>query len=134
MSAVNLRKLTEQFLEYMSGLYNASFDITDTEKLAQMIRARTDKVMMTAESCGVSICRHDRGSEIGDGRMDVDVSVTDIPENDGKIARCRNFGCTFSDDAAVEIPEKITVWKYVPETEADTGMMETEEENVQCPN
>ena len=116
LASIDIRNLTAQFLEYMSGIYNASFDITDAGRLSQMIQARTDKVIMTAESSGVKISRHERESELGDGRMDIDIVTTESPKLDGKVARCRGFGCSFRNDAVNEIPEKVSVWRCLPKT------------------
>ena len=113
--SVKMRELTDIFLEYMSGIYNASLDITDIQTLSQMIQARTDKVIMVAGSCGVDIVRHDRGSALGDGRMDIDTIVTHEPELDNHVSKSRKFGCSFRNSAEAEIPERITVHKYVPE-------------------
>ena len=113
--SVKIRELTDIFLEYMSGIYNASLDITDIQTLSQMIRARTDKVIMVAGGCGVDIVRHDRGSVLGDGRMDIDTMVTHEPELDNHVSKSRKFGCSFRNSAESEIPERITVHKYVPE-------------------
>ena len=64
--------------------------------------------------------------------LNLDVSKTDIAENDGRIAKCRIFGCTFSDEAAVEIPEKVTVWKYVPQTPIETAVAKKDETVEKC--
>ena len=122
--SIDIRRLSEQFLDYMSGIYNATFDIADIDMLAQMIRARTDKVIMTSESCGLIIRRHERGSELGDGRMDIDIASTEVPDDDGRVAKCRTFGASFRNDAVADIPEKITVWKYVSPSDGSHAISE----------
>ena len=114
------RDIVDMFLEYMSGIYNASLDINDADALSEMIRARTDKVIMTAKGCGLNISRSERGSVFGTGRIDIDTKATDDKKLDGKVNKCRKFGCVFQNDSETEIPERICIWKYSPPVQGNT--------------
>ena len=110
---IDIRSIVGLFLDYMSGINNALDDGLSTEELRGIIKARTDYVAMMSETYGVSIYRHGRGEYLGDGRMDIDTAITDDPELDRKVAKCRSYGCVFRDNALPGIPEKVTVWQYV---------------------
>ena len=95
---INTREVVNQYLSFMSGIYNASLDLSTLEELKEHIRARIEYATMMSEICGIHINRHERGADLGDGRMDIDTVMTENPTMEDKVAKCRAFGCIFKDD------------------------------------
>ena len=113
-----LRDVVEVFIDYASNLYNASIDKDDPEKLREQIRNRTDYLSCRLSRVGAHVHRHERGEELGDGRMDIIPVPTDDRELDGRVAKSETFGCRFDSDDVPEIPEVLRVYSFCDASEA----------------
>lgn len=110
---IPVREVTKRFLDYMSAVYNIALDKCSPETIEQ-IEARTEYAVMNLANIGVDITYHRRGELLGNGRVELRTIETDDPEQDCKVIKSNRFGCSFSSDSLSDIPEEITVSKYVP--------------------
>jgi len=110
---VKVREFTENVLRYVSAIYNKALDAKNLDDLSEMVLARTEQLLMSTGSSGITMYHHERGSGIGEGRIDIVDKTTDNPELGGTVSKSRQFGCSFANEDLSEIPEKIEVWKYV---------------------
>ena len=136
LKTVPVNEIMNHVLDYMTTLYNASFDKENAEVLRNVIVGRTEYLAMVLESTGITVLRHNRDSVLGNERVDIEVKITDNPEMDCKVIRSEHFGCYFKNDQFAMIPERVTVYRYQStegetETISDQPQAEVEKEPVQ---
>ena len=127
---IPVRDMTGRLLEYMTSMYNIALDRCPQD-VRDMIMARTEYFAMNLGNLGVDVSFHKRGDELGNGRADVRTHTTDVPEEDCRVFRTDRFGCSFVDGIFADIPEAITVNRFVPPPESaaeSSGVPETETE------
>lgn len=131
LKTISVKDVTTYLLDYMTTVYNASFDSKSYDGLKSTIQARTEYSIMMLESAGVKISHHDRDSVLQSGRADVEFRKTDVKEDDCKVIRTELFGCEFRDDVFSSIPEKVTVYRYEePEVVAENTSDVSSEDSV----
>ena len=112
LKAISVKDVTGYLLDYMTTIYNASFDSKSYDGLKSTIQARTEYSIMMLESTGLKISHHDRNSVLQSGRVDVEFRKTDVKEDDCKVIKTELFGCEFKDNVFSSIPERVTVYRY----------------------
>lgn len=121
-----LRDVVEVFIDYASTLYNASMDKDDPERLREQIRNRTEYLSFRLSRLGVHMHRHERGDELGDGRMDITLVPTDDEGMDGHVAKSKMFGCRFDSAGVPEIPEALRVYSFGDGNDVEAGTEDEE--------
>ncbi len=110
---IPLRDMTGRVLDYMTSIYNIALDRCPQD-IRDIIIARTEYFAMNLGNLGVNISFHKRGDELGNGRADVRTHNTAIPDEDCTVYRTDRFGCNFVNGIFADIPEAVTVNRFVP--------------------
>lgn len=129
--SIDLRSITDNLLDYVSKIYNASID-KDPSKLKEIIEMYTEHLISRLEGAGISVHRCSRGT-VPSGNYplgNVSEKETDDESLSGTVKISSKFGCAFRNNLFSPIPEEIVVYRYnKPETaEAPEDSDPTEEE------
>ena len=127
-----MRDAVALFLDHVSALYNASFDKEDPEKLREAIRGRTEVLESRAESLGMHISHHERGAELGEGRVDIAIVPTGDRDMDGIVEKSMRFGCRFDQREISEIPEALRVYSFSDDGPVTGTVTVTMESSTGC--
>lgn len=114
-SVLNIRDIAEAFLSHITAVDNMVMDATDLDQLRGIVQARGQKLVIDLGSRGLMVNRRERGSDMGDGRMEVRWVQSGEESSHRKVSRCDLYGCSFRDSIHPDIVEDITVSLYVPD-------------------
>lgn len=135
LKTVPLNDIANYVLDYMTTLFNAAKDKENAESLRDVIIGRTEYLSMMLESAGINVISHERGSALGNERVDIEFKTTADPELDCKVIKSEHFGCIFKNDLYPMIPERVMVYRYVnPNPETETVSDESEAEKGDAPS
>ena len=117
---IDLRGIVMEILQYSSDVSNAIVDKDESSQLREYLSMRTEYLRMNLKGLGIETIQHERGSMLGDERVDVQPVDTDEAEMNGKVKISDRMGCRFSSEYYADIPERVTMY-LLKETVKETN-------------
>ena len=110
-ASLDVRDVVSSVMKYAAAVNNKLIDDQDLDSIRMFVDARTEGLFMDLGKEGIRVTRHNRGDELGDGRIEIVEKHTDSPEQDMKVARSNSYGASFRDDLYPMIPESVIVYR-----------------------
>ena len=116
-TSLDVRDVVWSVMKYAAAVNNKLIDDQDLDSIRMFVDARTEGLFMDLGKEGIRVTRHNRGDELGGGRMEIVEKPTNSPEQDMKVARSNSYGAVFRDELFPMIPESVSVFRFVQSDE-----------------